>query len=141
MAAYLLTGAAGFIGARLAEFLMQGGDEVYGIDNLSAAYDVRMKEYRLARLQQNPAFHFLRQDITEKALIEQLQAELPPVDAVINLAAIAGVRASTKDPWSYLYTNTLGALNMLEFLRPRRREKVHLGFHFQPVWQRRPAAA
>ena len=115
MSAYLLTGAAGFIGARLAEFLLQDGHEVFGVDNLSPAYDVRMKEYRLARLQQNPDFHFLRKDITDKALIAQLQAELPPVEAVINLAAIAGVRASTKDPWSYLYTNTLGTLNMLEF--------------------------
>jgi len=115
MSAYLLTGAAGFIGARLAEFLLQDGHEVFGVDNLSQAYDVRMKEYRLTRLQQNPDFHFLRKDITDKALIAQLQAELPPVEAVINLAAIAGVRASTKDPWSYLYTNTLGTLNMLEF--------------------------
>jgi len=74
MSAYLLTGAAGFIGARLAEFLLQDGHEVFGVDNLSQAYDVRMKEYRLTRLQQNPDFHFLRKDITDKALISQLQA-------------------------------------------------------------------
>ncbi len=115
MASYLLTGAAGFIGSRLADFLLREGHDVYGLDNLSPAYDVRMKHYRLNGLQDKPNFHFLQDDITDKAILERLDASVPQVDALINLAAVAGVRASMKDPWSYLYTNTLGALNMLEY--------------------------
>ncbi len=115
MASYLLTGAAGFIGSRLADFLLREGHDVYGLDNLSPAYDVRMKHYRLNGLQDKPNFHFLQDDITDKAILERLDASVPAVEAVINLAAVAGVRASMKDPWSYLYTNTLGALNMLEY--------------------------
>ncbi len=115
MASYLLTGAAGFIGACLADFLLREGHAVYGLDNLSPAYDLRMKHYRLKSLQEKPNFHFIQDDITDKAVLERLDACMPPVDALINLAAVAGVRASMKDPWSYLYTNTLGALNMLEY--------------------------
>ena len=115
MASYLLTGAAGFIGSRLADFLLREGHQVYGLDNLSPAYDVRMKRYRLKGLREQANFHFLQDDITDKAILERLDASIPPVEAVINLAAVAGVRASMKDPWSYLYTNTLGALNMLEY--------------------------
>ena len=74
-----------------------------------------MKRYRLKGLLENANFHFLQDDITDKAILERLDASIPPVEAVINLAAVAGVRASMKDPWSYLYTNTLGALNMLEY--------------------------
>ncbi len=115
MASYLLTGAAGFIGACLADFLLREGHAVYGLDNLSPAYDLRMKHYRLKSLQEKPNFHFIQDDITDKAILERLDAAVPQVDALINLAAVAGVRASMKDPWSYLYTNTLGALNMLEY--------------------------
>lgn len=115
MASYLLTGAAGFIGSRLADFLLREGHDVYGLDNLSPAYDVRMKHYRLKSLRELANFHFLQDDITDKAILERLDASVPAVEAVINLAAVAGVRASMKDPWSYLYTNTLGALNMLEY--------------------------
>jgi len=115
MASYLLTGAAGFIGACLADFLLREGHTVYGLDNLSPAYDLRMKHYRLKSLQEKPNFHFIQDDITDKAVLERLDAAVPQVDALINLAAVAGVRASMKDPWSYLYTNTLGALNMLEY--------------------------
>ncbi|MEN6556394.1 MAG: SDR family NAD(P)-dependent oxidoreductase [Anaerolineaceae bacterium] len=115
MANYLLTGASGFIGACLAEFLLREGHAVYGLDNLSPAYDLRMKHYRLKSLQEKPNFHFIQDDITDKAVLERLDAAVPQVDALINLAAVAGVRASMKDPWSYLYTNTLGALNMLEY--------------------------
>ncbi|HPS32697.1 MAG TPA: SDR family NAD(P)-dependent oxidoreductase [Anaerolineaceae bacterium] len=115
MASYLLTGAAGFIGACLADFLLREGHAVYGLDNLSPAYDLRMKHYRLKSLQEKPNFHFIQDDITDKAVLERLDAAVPQVDALINLAAVAGVRASMKDPWSYLYTNTLGALNMLEY--------------------------
>ncbi|MEN6579730.1 MAG: SDR family NAD(P)-dependent oxidoreductase [Anaerolineaceae bacterium] len=117
MANYLVTGAAGFIGSRIANLLMQEGHQVYGVDNLSPAYDVRMKQYRLKRLLEAPGFHFLQDDISDKEVIGRLAESVPPVQALINLAAVAGVRASTIDPWSYLNTNTLGTLNMLEFCR------------------------
>ncbi len=126
MANYLVTGAAGFIGSQVAHLLMQHGHTVYGVDNLSPAYDPRMKQYRLKLLQEQKQFHWLQQDITERAIIQQLTNEVPPVEAVINLAAIAGVRASTSDPWSYLYTNTLGTLNMLEYCRQNKVKKFVL---------------
>lgn len=117
MSNYLLTGAAGFIGARVAHFLLADGHQVFGIDNLNPVYDVRMKEYRLKGLLDQPGFTFIRDDISDKSLIGRLNGALPPLEGIINLAAIAGVRASTSDPWSYLNTNTLGALNMLELAR------------------------
>jgi nucleoside-diphosphate-sugar epimerase len=117
MSNYLLTGAAGFIGARVANSLLADGHQVFGIDNLNPVYDVRMKEYRLKGLLDQPGFTFIRDDISDKSLIGRLNGALPPLEGIINLAAIAGVRASTSDPWSYLNTNTLGALNMLELAR------------------------
>ncbi len=115
MARYLVTGAAGFIGSRVAEFLTAAGHTVIGADNLNTAYDVRLKEYRLKRLQTLPGFHFRRVDISQMEQVEPLFAE--PVDGVINLAARAGVRASVEDPWVFLSTNTTGTLNLLEGCR------------------------
>lgn len=115
MAHYLVTGVAGFIGARTAELLIKDGHRVTGIDNLNDAYDPRIKEYRLRRLQELPDFHFHRLDISQKSVIEPFRNE--QFDAVINLAARAGVRASVKDPWVYVESNMIGTLNMLEICR------------------------
>lgn len=117
MSAYVVTGAAGFIGSKITETLLTQGHQVYGVDNLSAAYDVRMKEHRLENLLPYTAFTFLKADIADQAIIDQLTQAIPHAQAVINLAAMAGVRQSMSDPWSYLYTNTLGTLNMLEYTR------------------------
>jgi nucleoside-diphosphate-sugar epimerase len=118
MANYLLTGAAGFIAFRVAELLVDSGHQVYGVDNLNDAYDVQLKEYRLKRLQALPAFHFLKADISERAVIDALMAWLPEqIDGVINLAARAGVRTSLTDPWVYVDTNMIGTLNLLELCR------------------------
>jgi nucleoside-diphosphate-sugar epimerase len=118
MANYLLTGAAGFIAFRVAELLVESGHQVYGVDNLNDAYDIRLKEYRLKRLQALPAFHFLKADISERAIIDALMAWLPEqIDGVINLAARAGVRTSLTDPWVYVDTNMTGTLNLLELCR------------------------
>lgn len=117
MASYLVTGAAGFIGSQVALALLNQGHTVLGVDNLSHAYDVRMKQHRLEDLTSQESFKLLQADIAEKTTIDQLFAQNLNPDAVINLAAIAGVRASTTDPWSYLNTNTLGTLNMLEYAR------------------------
>ncbi len=117
MARYLVTGAAGFIAARVIELLSAEGHQIYGIDNLNDAYDVRLKHYRLRRLQELPGFKFYHDDICRRPSIDQIFVDAGSIDAVINLAARAGVRASVEDPWSFLETNTLGTLNLLEACR------------------------
>jgi len=118
MANYLLTGAAGFIGYRVADLLLEDGYTVFGVDNLNEAYDVRLKNYRLDRLQKSPNFHFAKLDISKKENINMLTEFIPNnVEGVINLAARAGVRTSLTDPWVYLETNMTGTLNLLELCR------------------------
>ena len=116
MANYLVTGAAGFIGSRVAEMLLEAGHTVVGADNINDAYDQRLKDYRLQRLQRLAGFAFRRVDITDKAAVFALGEE-HRFDAVINLAARAGVRYSVENPWVYVETNTTGALNLLEMCR------------------------
>jgi nucleoside-diphosphate-sugar epimerase len=115
MAHYLVTGAAGFIGARTAELLIKDGHTVIGVDNLNNAYDPRMKEYRLRKLQALPGFTFHKLDISNKSIIDQFKDD--KFDGVINLAARAGVRYSVEDPWVFVESNVLGTLNMLEICR------------------------
>jgi nucleoside-diphosphate-sugar epimerase len=115
MAHYLVTGVAGFIGARTAEMLIEQGHTITGVDNLNDAYDVRMKEYRLRLLQALPAFDFHKLDISDRTALAGLAA----FDGVINLAARAGVRASVEDPWAFVQTNIIGTLNLLELCRQR----------------------
>ena len=127
MANYLLTGAAGFIAFRVAELLIDAGHQVYGVDNMNDAYDIRLKEYRLGRLQSLANFHFLNSDISERAAIEKMGSWLPSeVSGVINLAARAGVRTSLTDPWVYVDTNMTGTLNLLELCRHRAIDKFVL---------------
>ncbi len=127
MAHYLLTGAAGFIAFRVAELLIDAGHHVYGVDNLNDAYDLRLKTYRLDRLQSLPNFHFFEADISERAVIDALGSWLPrEVAGVINLAARAGVRTSLTDPWVYVNTNMTGTLNLLELCRHRGIDKFVL---------------
>jgi nucleoside-diphosphate-sugar epimerase len=95
--------------------LIEQGHTVTGVDNLNAAYDVRMKEYRLRLLQDLPGFHFHKLDISDRAAV----AALPAFDAIVNLAARAGVRDSVEDPWAFLETNLTGTLNLLELARSR----------------------
>jgi nucleoside-diphosphate-sugar epimerase len=106
---------AGFIAARVAEMLLDEGHTVVGVDNLNDAYDVRMKEYRLRKLQAMSGFTFYKLDISEKPAIEQFKNDR--FEAVINLAARAGVRSSVENPWVYLESNVTGTLNMLELCR------------------------
>jgi len=115
MAHYLVTGAAGFIGARTSEFLIKDGHTVAGIDNMNDAYDLRIKDYRLKRLRAMPGFTFHKLDISEKSVIDPFKQDA--FEGVINLAARAGVRTSVKDPWLYVESNTIGTLNMLEVCR------------------------
>lgn len=115
MANYLVTGAAGFIGARTSELLIKDGHTVVGVDNLNEAYDLRMKDYRLKRLKSMDGFDFRKLDIADKSIIDIFKGE--KFDGVINLAAWAGVRNSVKNPWVYVDSNMTGTLNMLEICR------------------------
>jgi UDP-glucuronate 4-epimerase len=126
MANYFVTGAAGFITARVVEMLLDEGHTVLGVDNMNDAYDVRMKRWRLERLMQRPNFTFYQLDISDRGQLEKaVQQEFGqnrnsqklPFDAVINLAARAGVRQSLENPWVYVETNMTGTLNLLEICR------------------------
>jgi UDP-glucuronate 4-epimerase len=115
MAHYLVTGAAGFIGARTSEILVHDGHTVVGIDNMNDAYDVRMKQHRLAVVQTLPGLEFRHLDISHVQDVNQLSGE--KFDAIINLAARAGVRASVENPRLFYETNLMGTLNLLELSR------------------------
>ena len=117
MARYFVTGAAGFIASRTCELLLEGGHEVVGIDNLNDAYDVRLKEWRLRRLEGRPGFTLAREDICDRDALKRAWDSGGPYEAVINLAARAGVRQSVENPWVYLDTNTTGTLNLLDLCR------------------------
>ncbi len=116
----LLTGSAGFIGSKVAEVLLREGHDVTGLDNISPAYDVRLKHWRLSQLEGKPLFRFLPVDISDLGALRSVfdtPSFRPPFDAVINLAARAGVRQSLEDPHGYFQTNLTGALNTLELCR------------------------
>ncbi len=115
MSHYLVTGAAGFIGSRTSTMLIEQGHTVVGIDNMNDAYDPRMKDYRLKKLQALKGFTFHQHDISEKSSIDLFRNE--KLDGVINLAARAGVRFSVENPWVFLESNVTGTLNMLEVCR------------------------
>lgn len=109
----LITGSAGFIGSRTAQLALEAGYEVVGIDNLNDYYDQRVKHHRLVPLLNAPGFNFAELDIEDGLALDSIFSKYQ-FDAVINLAARAGVRASIEDPQVYLSTNTLGTLNLLE---------------------------
>lgn len=115
MGNYIVTGAAGFIGARTSELLIRDGHTVAGIDNLNDAYDPRMKQYRLQRLQSMDGFTFYKLDISDKSVIDPFKGQ--KFDGMIHLAARAGVRASVDNPWVFVESNVTGTLNMLEICR------------------------
>jgi UDP-glucuronate 4-epimerase len=112
----LVTGAAGFIGFYTARALLDRGDEVIGLDNMNAYYDVALKEARLAQLTPREGFTFVKADLADKATIEKMFTEHQP-DRVIHLAAQAGVRYSITHPEDYMQSNFVGFLNILEACR------------------------
>jgi UDP-glucuronate 4-epimerase len=113
---YLVTGAAGFIGYHTAKALLDRGDEVIGLDNLNAYYDVKLKEARLARLQGRNGFAFHKLDLSDRPGMERLFGESRP-QRVIHLAAQAGVRYSLENPHAYVESNITGTLHVLEGCR------------------------
>jgi nucleoside-diphosphate-sugar epimerase len=117
MSQYLVTGAAGFIAARVAEVLLDSGHTVVGVDNLNDAYDVRIKHWRLNRLIGRTGFTFHELDISDRHAVAVLAPDHATFDAVINLAARAGVRQSVENPWVYYESNVMGTLNLLELAR------------------------
>ena len=112
----LVTGAAGFIGHSLAKRLLEAGRTVVGLDNLNDYYDPKLKKARLAQLTAFADFRHACCDMAERGAMEQLFAA-EQFDAVVNLAAQAGVRYSLINPHSYMDTNIIGFLNVLEGCR------------------------
>ena len=112
----LVTGAAGFIGFHTARALLARGESVAGVDNLNAYYDVRLKEARLAVLQDQPGFRFVRADFADRASMKALFADVRP-DRVVHLGAQAGVRYSIDNPEAYIDSNLVGFLSILEGCR------------------------
>lgn len=118
----LVTGCAGFIGWKVSEMLLAENINVIGVDNMNDYYDTKLKEWRLQQLkvkseklkaEKDTEFFFKKSNIGNFDDIKKIFSR-HKIDAVINLAARAGVRASVEDPWIYLDTNTKGTLNLLE---------------------------
>lgn len=114
---YLITGAAGFIGFHLTKSLLERGEIVIGIDNLNDYYSVDLKKARCYMLQQFKNFSFYSIDITNQKAVQEVFDCYPKVDYIIHLAAQAGVRYSLENPYTYLQTNVMGQLIILEQAR------------------------
>jgi len=112
----LLTGVAGFIGSKVSEMLLKEGQEIIGIDNLNDYYDIKLKLWRLNNLKKYSNFRYYKINIEDYISLKQL-FQKNHINAVINLAARAGVRYSLKNPFIYLSTNAGGNLNLLELCR------------------------
>ena len=114
----LVTGAAGFIGCNLCKQLLNNFEniKVVGLDNMNDYYDVRIKEERLSELQAYDNFIFVKGNLADKPLIDQLFVEHKP-QVVVNLAAQAGVRYSITNPGAYIESNLIGFYNILEACR------------------------
>lgn len=112
----LITGAAGFIGSTLVHRLLDRGDQVVGIDNLNDYYDVRLKQARLDRLRARARFQFQKLDVADRKPMSDLFAN-GKFDAVMHLAAQAGVRYSIENPSAYIDANIVGFMNVLDGCR------------------------
>jgi UDP-glucuronate 4-epimerase len=112
----LVTGTAGFIGFHLAKTLLERGDEVIGVDNMNAYYDISLKQARLDQLLPYPKFTDVRMDIADREGISALFKQHQP-QRVVNLAAQPGVRYSLENPYAYIDSNIMGFMNILEACR------------------------
>jgi UDP-glucuronate 4-epimerase len=118
----LVTGAAGFIGFHVSRTLLARGDEVIGFDSVNAYYDPKLKEDRLAQLQRQSGFEFVRGDLGDAAAVNRAFDHEPA--RVVHLAAQAGVRHSLEHPHDYVNSNVTGTLNVLEACRHRGTEHL-----------------
>ncbi len=126
---FLVTGTAGFIASQVCKQLLDQGDDVVGVDNLNGYYDLRLKNWRLEQLKVHPnvsSFTFSDLDIEDQSKLVDLFQAQGPFDAVLNLAARAGVRYSMENPHVYLSTNAEGTLNLLECMRAKGCKKLVL---------------
>jgi UDP-glucuronate 4-epimerase len=114
----LVTGAAGFIGSNLAERLRERGDTVIGLDNFDAFYPREVKERNLAWLRGDGGFRLVEGDLRKPADVAAA-LDTGPVDVVVHMAALAGVRPSLLDPTRFYEVNVMGTLNLLEACRAR----------------------
>jgi UDP-glucuronate 4-epimerase len=114
MSGILVTGAAGFIGSHVVERLLDGGHEVFGLDNLDDFYDPEVKLRNLSGARENPAFHFLEADIRDPEALGSLPEG---ISLIIHLAARAGVRPSIEQPLLYQDVNVRGTQQLLEYAR------------------------
>ena len=126
MKTVFLTGAAGFIGSKTAQVLLNLDHRVVGVDNMNTYYDVTLKRHRLAQLKKRGKnFSFYKADIENPGALSIIFKKYK-FDAVVNLAARAGVRSSLSDPQVYFTTNTLGTLNLLELCKAHKIKKFVL---------------
>ena len=115
---YLVTGAAGFIGANVAQALLDAGHEVVGIDSLNDYYDVDLKHYRLKPLLDHSRFSFVQGDLADSQVVESLFTQ-HDFDCVIHLAAQAGVRYSLENPGAYIQSNVVGFQHLIDACRAK----------------------
>ncbi|QSX28900.1 NAD-dependent epimerase [Shewanella cyperi] len=120
---YLVTGAAGFIGARVVEFLCRDGHQVVGIDNLNDYYEVSLKQDRLGKLADQSNFSFMQMDLADREAVAELFAR-EQFQRVIHLGAQAGVRYSIDNPMAYADANLVGHLTVLEGCRHHKVEHL-----------------
>jgi UDP-glucuronate 4-epimerase len=121
----LLTGAAGFIGHKTAQQLLEQGHQVIGVDNMNDYYDVKLKKFRVDSLKDKPGFTFYELDIENLNDISKLFKNYK-FTKVLNLAARAGVRYSIENPHVYMSTNAQGTLNILELMKEHEVKKLVL---------------
>lgn len=121
----LVTGVAGFIANKTAEFLLNEGVEVVGVDNMNDYYDTKLKEHRLEGILSHSKFTFKKIDIENKKDLSELFND-HRFDAVLNLAARAGVRYSMENPDVYMSTNAQGTLNLLNEMKKHSVKKMVL---------------
>ena len=115
---YLVTGAAGFIGANVAQALLDAGCEVVGVDSLNDYYEVDLKQYRLKPLLDRSQFSFVQGDLADAQIVDSLFAQ-HSFDCVIHLAAQAGVRYSLENPGAYIQSNVVGFQHLIDACRAK----------------------
>ncbi|MCY4038597.1 MAG: NAD-dependent epimerase/dehydratase family protein [Hyphomicrobiales bacterium] len=126
----LVTGAAGFIGFHISNALLERGERVLGIDNLNAYYDPELKNARLERLRVHGNFSFLKRDIADEAVVDELASREHGIHTIIHMAAQAGVRHSLEDPFSYVRSNLQGQVVLCELARRIRQHDTLKHFVF-----------